>query len=105
MIHFRVAVPPRAEPVSIEAALQQVCDDGGGVDETLLARLVSAARQAAEEYRGESLSAQTLEAGVDCFPGGCAATGSTGWAFRTDLIQFILYILSSKILNLSETQR
>jgi uncharacterized phiE125 gp8 family phage protein len=66
-MHYKVVTAVATEPVtSAEAKLHLRVD--GTDDDTLIAVLITAAREAAEHYTGRALAPQTLEAALDCFP-------------------------------------
>lgn len=62
---------PTAEPLTLAEVKAQVRrDDGVSVDDTLLTRLITAARQRAEEETGRSFLTTTWDLRLDCWPSG-----------------------------------
>lgn len=70
-MRVRVVTPPSVEPITLaEARLHLRVDTIGGThpDDTLIERLISAARAWAEKHTGLALAPQTWEAASNSFP-------------------------------------
>jgi uncharacterized phiE125 gp8 family phage protein len=67
---FQIITPPGIEPVSlVDARLHLRIDDDNTVDDTLIAALITAARQSCESATGRALITQTVrQFGPACFP-------------------------------------
>ena len=66
---FRVTAGAIAEPVSLaEVKVHVKIDEEETVEDDLLCRMITAAREYCEKYTGRSLASKTVEYGIDNFP-------------------------------------